>query len=81
VVRAYSELSWVLPEVEVPAVCDINEANLARAVALVQSAARLRPQGYSGGVEDFRNLALREDLDAVITATPWNGTLRLQSPP
>ncbi len=60
-----------LPGVEVPAICDINEASLARAVALVQSAGRVRPQGYSGGIEDFRNLALREDLDAVITATPW----------
>jgi hypothetical protein len=55
----------------VPAICDINEANLGRAVSFVQGAGRLRPQGYSGGMEDFRNLALRNDLDAVITATPW----------
>ncbi|HZT31051.1 MAG TPA: Gfo/Idh/MocA family oxidoreductase [Bryobacteraceae bacterium] len=60
-----------LPAVEVPALCDINEANLARAVSLVEKAGRPRPQGYSRGMEDFRRLAAREDLDAVVTATPW----------
>jgi len=60
-----------LPAVEVPAICDINEANLARGQALVEKAGRKRPEGYSRGMEDFRRLSARDDLDAVITATPW----------
>ncbi len=60
-----------VPGVDIPAICDINEANLARAVGIVEQAGRKRPEGYSNGVEDFRRLCAREDLDAVLTATPW----------
>ncbi len=60
-----------VPGVEVPAVCDINEVNLARAQSVVEKAGRARPEGYSSGPEDYRRLVARADLDAVITATPW----------
>lgn len=60
-----------LPGLEVPAVCDINEANLARAQALVEKTGRKRPDGYSSGVKDYLRLLNRQDLDAVIIATPW----------
>ena len=60
-----------VPGVEIPAICDINEANLARAVGIAEQAGRRRPEGYSNGMEDFRRLCAREDLDAVLTATPW----------
>ena len=56
---------------EVPAICDLNEANLSRAQGLLEKAGRKRPEGYSSGPEDYRRLVAREDLDAVITATPW----------
>jgi predicted dehydrogenase len=57
--------------VEVPAVCDINEAHLERALALVEKTGRPRPEGYARGPEDFRRLVARQDLDAVINAGPW----------
>jgi predicted dehydrogenase len=60
-----------LPGLEVPAVCDINEANLARAQGLVEKTGRKRPEGYSSGVEDYLRLLNRQDLHAVIIATPW----------
>jgi hypothetical protein len=60
-----------LPGVEIPAICDINEMNLRSAQAMVEKAAGHRPEGYSKGPEDFRRMAAREDLDAVMTATPW----------
>jgi predicted dehydrogenase len=60
-----------IPGVEIPAICDINEANLKNAQALVEKAGRKVPEGYSKGLEDFRRLVAREDLDAVMTATPW----------
>lgn len=60
-----------LPGVEIPAICDINEANLQRGQGIVEKAGHKRPEGYWNGLEDFRRLAARDDLDAVLTATPW----------
>jgi hypothetical protein len=71
--RGSSDLRTLLdlPGVEVPAICDINEANLARAQDLVEKSGRKRPEGYWRGLEDFRRMVVRDDLDAVVTATPW----------
>lgn len=60
-----------LDGVEVPAVCDTHESKVAQAQALVTERGRRRPDGYAGDVWDFRRLVERPDLDAVITATPW----------
>ncbi len=60
-----------LPGVEVPALCDINEANTKRAQATVESKTGKSPDLYTKGENDFENLCKRDDLDAVITATPW----------
>ena len=70
--RGFSHVQSLLdvPGVEMPALCDINEANLSRAVAYVEKAGRKKPEGYAGGPEDFRRMVARDDLDAVLTATP-----------
>jgi predicted dehydrogenase len=60
-----------VPGVEIPAICDINEEHLQNAQAIVEKTGRKRPEGYASGPEDYRRLVIREDLDAVITATPW----------
>ena len=60
-----------LPGVEVPAVCEINETNLARAQGVVEKAGRTKAEGYSRGVEDYKRLLQRKDLDGVLIATPW----------
>jgi predicted dehydrogenase len=57
-------------DVQVPAVCDINEKNLARALDIVEKAGGKRPEGYSKGPIDYRRLIARDDLDAVLIATP-----------
>jgi predicted dehydrogenase len=56
--------------VEVPAVCDINAERLARASNLIVSRRGRKPEGYTGP-EDYQKLVARDDLDAVIIATPW----------
>ena len=58
-------------DVAIPAVCDVNADNLAAAVAVIEKAGAPKPEGYSRGEEDFRRLMAREDLDAVVIATPW----------
>jgi hypothetical protein len=59
------------PGVTVPAVCDILPAHAARAQDCVEKAGRPRPEAYTRGEEDWRRLVVRDDLDAVVTATPW----------
>jgi predicted dehydrogenase len=61
-----------IPWVEVPALCDTDQANLERAQARVVKAGRAKPEVYSGSPESYRKLLDRKDLDAVIIATPWN---------
>jgi predicted dehydrogenase len=60
-----------LKNVEVPALCDINEENLARAQTMVAEAGQTKPEGYSRSETDFRRLCDRSDLDLVFNATPW----------
>jgi predicted dehydrogenase len=60
-----------LENVQVPALCDINEENLARAQGMVAEARQSKPEGYSRSETDFRRLCDRSDLDLVINATPW----------
>ncbi len=59
-----------LDEVEVPAICDIQESHLNRAQSIVEEKRGNRPAGYSAGPKDYRRLLDRKDLDAVIIATP-----------
>ncbi|MGI8959455.1 MAG: Gfo/Idh/MocA family protein [Bryobacteraceae bacterium] len=60
-----------LPSVQIPAICDINEEHLRNAQGLVEKSGRNRPEGYSNGPEDYRRMVTRDDLDAIVTATPW----------
>jgi len=60
-----------MQDVEIPAVCDIDPKAMARAIDLIEKAGRKRPQAYSKDEEDYLNLIVREDLDAVVIATPW----------
>jgi len=54
-----------------PALCDIDEENLARAQEIVVKAGHPRPDGYHRGDHAFEKLMERDDIDAVIIATPW----------
>lgn len=60
-----------MPDVDIPAICDINIEALNRAIGLVEASGRSKPEGYSKDEEDYLNLVARDDLDAVIIATPW----------
>lgn len=60
-----------LEGVEIPAICDIDEDHLQRAQKLVMEAGQKKPVGYSRHETDFKRLCERDDLDLVMTATPW----------
>jgi predicted dehydrogenase len=61
----------VMKGIEVPAVCDINPAAASRAQQIVVRTGRKQPEAYTQGDQDFKRLMDRQDLDAVIIATPW----------
>ena len=57
--------------VDVPALCDINPAAIARGSALVEKERDgKKPEGYPNGPKDYLRLLERDDLDAVLIATP-----------
>jgi len=55
--------------VEIPAVCDINTGIVEAAQNGVIAAGGEKPDGYADG--DYKSLMDRDDLDAVLIATPW----------
>lgn len=69
--RTLLSVALTLEGVEVPALLDINEENLASAEKLVEEAGLRKPQSYSGGERDYRRLCDRNDLDVVVSAGPW----------
>ncbi len=58
--------------VQVPAVCDIVPERAERAQGMVEKATGTRPEAYTQGQRDWQRLLERDDLDAVLTATPWD---------
>lgn len=68
--------------VDVPALCDIEASHLARAVRLVEEARDgATPQGYSEDPYEYRRMLQRDDLDAVLVATPmqWHAEMSVDA--
>ncbi len=60
------ETFFLNPEVECPIVCDVDDAQLAKAVALVQKKREKTPVT----VKDFRKVIDSKDVDVLLIATP-----------
>jgi predicted dehydrogenase len=57
--------------VQVKAICDIRPAHAERARKWVVEAGQPQPTLYTKGERDFERMCGTEDLDLVMTATPW----------
>lgn len=71
--RGTSQLALVLKrkDILVTALCDIDQERLDYAAEMVREAGMKSPSTFGSGPYDYQNLLKREDVDAVIIATPW----------
>jgi len=71
--RGQSHLDLLLRrrDVIVTAFADPDEQMLASALKMVKDAGKPEPVVFSKGNEDYLNLLKRDDIDAVVIATPW----------
>ena len=61
-----------IDNVELTALCDIVPEQVAKAQKRVRDAGQKEPAAYTAGERDFENLCRRDDIDLVLTATPWD---------
>ncbi|MBC8988195.1 Gfo/Idh/MocA family oxidoreductase [Pedobacter sp. N36a] len=58
-------------DVEITAICDTQESSLKYCRAQFVKAGKKLPAEYTGGIDAYKKLLDRKDIDAVIIATPW----------
>ncbi len=64
-------LACKYPEVDIQAICDIDDGMIDSALKILKDAGKPVPRVYKRGDEDFQNMVANEDLDGVYIATPW----------
>lgn len=69
--RSHAALCLDRSDVDIVAVCDIQEASLAACRRLFSDRGRKLPREYTGGIDAYQRMLRKEKLDAVIIATPW----------
>lgn len=65
------ELALMRSDVEVVALCDIQQSMMDMAMELVTKAKKPKPQIILDGPYGYRKLLENKDIDAVIISTPW----------
>lgn len=65
------ELLLKRKDVDIQAICDIDDRMLKMASGLFTKAGQSLPQVYTGDAHAYRKLLERPDIDAVLIATPW----------
>ena len=65
------------PAVEFPAVCDLVPDRARDTAQRIEQKTGHRPEVYAGSESVWEKLLRREDLDAVIIATPWDWHARM----
>jgi predicted dehydrogenase len=58
-------------DVQIIAMADSDTTMMAAAQQIIAKAGKKSPIEFTNGKEDYKNLLKRDDIDAVIIATPW----------
>ena len=69
--RNHLEMAMFRDDVEINAICDIDPNSIAESLQLLKAKGRKEPALYQKGEKDFENMVMRDDLDGIIIATPW----------
>ncbi|MFN7330348.1 MAG: Gfo/Idh/MocA family protein, partial [Bacteroidota bacterium] len=65
------ELALYRKDVEVVALCDVQQRMIDMGLGLVATAGKPKPHVYLDGPQGYKKLLERKDIDAVIISTPW----------
>lgn len=68
---AHLDVLLSMDSVEVPALCDINDAYLYRAKRWVTESGKPEPALYGKNETDWKRMLERDDLDVIVCATGW----------
>lgn len=58
-------------DVTIVAICDTQESSLKKCRAAISKSNKPAPEEYTGGLDAYKKLLDRKDIDGVIIATPW----------
>src|SRR5579859_8024454 len=72
--RGQNHLNLLLrrDDVDIIAICDIDDYMLTRSKAAITKSGKKQPQVYTGSPYAWQDLLKKEQLDAVLIATPWD---------
>ena len=65
------DLACKRKDVNIKAICDIDTEMLASALKIIKNNGKSIPAVYKKNNQDYKNLLKRDDINAVIIATPW----------
>ena len=69
--QSHLELALQRNDVDVIAMCDVQQVMMDSALKLVSKAGKSKPQVILDGPQGYKKLLENKDIDAVIIATPW----------
>ncbi|MBT1689547.1 Gfo/Idh/MocA family protein [Dawidia soli] len=69
--QGHLELALHRADVEVVAICDIQQRMIDMSKELITKSGKPMPQIFSDGPYGYKKLLERKDIDAVVIATPW----------
>jgi predicted dehydrogenase len=65
------ELALSRNDVEVVAICDVQQRMIDMSLGIVATAGKPKPQVILDGLQGYKKLLEKKEIDAVIIATPW----------
>jgi hypothetical protein len=69
--RNHVDLAIKRSDIEVVAICDTQAGPLDATRAMFSKAGKKLPKEYTGGVDAYKRMLDKENLDAVVISTPW----------
>lgn len=69
--RSHIQEGLLRDDVEIVAICDTQEQSLSECRKQFVKAGKKLPKEYTGGIDAYKGLLDRKDIDGVIIATPW----------